>query len=159
VAKSSRTIDAPSYGWRLTWLVLLFTFSGGCGSESATVGLKGDVTFDGRPIETGSIDFIPIEATAGASAVGTIANGRYEIGTQRGLVPGGTYQVRITGWRKTGKTQRNRMAPGGQSVELVENFIPSIYNSESTLKVRVADLPDRNKVDFALGKPPAATPR
>jgi hypothetical protein len=44
-------------------------------------------------------------------------------------------------------------------MHLAESFIPSIYNSEPTLKMRVADLPDRNKVDFALGKPPAATPR
>jgi hypothetical protein len=44
---------------------------------------------------------------------------------------------------------------GGPPVEVAENFIPAIYNRQSSLKVRVADLPDKNKVDFPLGKPPA----
>ena len=35
-----------------------------------------------------------------------------------------------------------------------ENFVPPIYNSASTLKVRVSDLADKNKVDFRLGKVP-----
>ena len=63
----------------------------GCGSQSATVGLHGEVTYEGRAVETGRID-----------------------------------------------------------------FIPAMYNDRSTLKVRIADMPDKNKAGFSLGKVPVA---
>ena len=52
---------------------------------------------------------------------------------------------------------RNRLDPGGPLVELQDNYIPAIYNIESTLKVHVAELTDKNRVDFQLGatSPPA----
>jgi hypothetical protein len=62
-----------------------------CGSQSATVGLHGEVTCEVRTVETGKID-----------------------------------------------------------------FIPAMYNDWSTLKVRIADMPDKNKPDFSLGKVPVA---
>jgi hypothetical protein len=37
-----------------------------------------------------------------------------------------------------------------------ENFIPPNDNGESTLMVRVAELQDKNKVDFHLGNMPVA---
>jgi hypothetical protein len=65
--------------------------------------------------------------------------------------------VRITALKKTG-TRITDLKLGGPPVELEENFIPAIYNSQSTLKVRVRDLADKNQVDFRLGKTPAAAP-
>ena len=74
-------------------------------------------------------------------------------------MPDGTYQVRITAFRKTGKTAPNRIEPGGPPLELQENFIPPMYNDQSTLKVRIAELTDRAKVDFPLGKAAPGAPR
>ena len=100
--------------------------------------------------------------TPGPSAGANIANGRYEIPANKwGLSPNGTYLVRVSAYRKTGKTERVRAMPGGSpaEIEVKENIIPAIYNSQSTLKVRVADLPDKNKVDFRLGKTPPSLNR
>jgi hypothetical protein len=60
--------------------------------------------------------------------------------------------VRIFAFRKSGRKERNRMDPSKPVMEVEENFVPPIYNAQSTLKVRVAELMDRNKVDFSLGR-------
>lgn len=148
--------------WRLTCVIVLLCLCAGCDSRPKTVGLQGEASFDGHAIERGTIDFVPVDGTAGGSAGAPIAKGRYEISAKAGLFPDGTYLVRIIGLRKTGKTAMapNRLMPKGSLlVELDENFIPPIYNIDTTLKVRVADLPDKNKVNFQLGKTSVAIPR
>jgi hypothetical protein len=140
---------------RLMCLVL-FAVGVGCSSRPATVGLQGAVSFDGRAIERGKIDFVPAENTPGASVAATIAKGKYDVPARWGPLPDGVYLVRVVAYRKTGKTEPNRMMPGGPPIEVQENFIPAVYNEQSTLRVRIADLPDKNKVDFALGKTTAA---
>ena len=139
-----------TYKRRWIWPCVAILLAG-CGARSSLVGLQGNVTFDGRPIETGRIDFLPIDQTPGAAVGATIAGGRYSFPAEKGIRPDGVYQVRITGFRKTGKTAPNRIAPGGAPVELSENFIPPAYNEASTLQLRVADLPDKTKADFSLG--------
>jgi hypothetical protein len=137
----------------------------GCNSRPVAVGLQGEVSYLGRAIEKGQIDFVPVENTPGASDCAVIAQGRYnlEAKAKGGLRPDGVYQVRIVAYRKTGKKERVRSiddsSPGGRLVEVEENFIPAIYNDESTLKLSVADLPDKNKADFQLGKSPTGAPR
>lgn len=146
--------NAVWHDWRLICLAGI-ALCVGCRSRPATVGLQGDVSFESRAVVWGKIDFVPVESTAGASACSPITDGRYKIPAKWGVLPDGVYQVRIVAFRKTGKTERNRIEPGGPPVEVAENFIPAIYNNQSTLKVRIADFPDKNKVDFPLGKPPA----
>jgi hypothetical protein len=130
----------------------------GCGTSSKPARLQGEVRFEGRPIEKGKIDFVPVDGTAGGAASAAIVNGRYEFPPKTGVLPTGAYAVRIIGLRKTGRTEPNRVERGSPPIEVEENFIPPIYNSESTLKVRVSELPDRDKVDFHIGKTPAAWP-
>ena len=60
----------------------------GCGS--ATVPLWGEVTFDGKPLESGTIEFIPVEGTPGPSTGGTITDGQYDVPPNVGAQPGGT---------------------------------------------------------------------
>lgn len=132
----------------------LLMVSVGCNSTISTSAIQGEVSFDGRPIEKGEITFIPIDGTPGASAVASIINGRYDVpSTKWGLASSGVYQVRIVAFRKTGKKERNALEPGGPMVEVEANFIPAIYNDQSTLKVHVTDLPNKDKVDFNLGNP------
>ena len=119
----------------------------GCSSKPTMIAVQGEVSFDGQSVERGQIDFVPIEKTPGGSAVGTIANGRYEIAAKNGLQPAGVYSVRIVALRKTGVKAPNRFDPQGPPAELEENYIPANYNSASTLKIRVAD---PKKVDFQL---------
>jgi hypothetical protein len=140
---------------RLAWF-LMVGMLGACSSRPATVTLRGDVTYDGRAIERGTIDFVPIEGTPGASVKADIAGGRYEISDKKwGVRPNGVYQVRISAFWKAGEKQPGRTVPGqpAEQLELEEEFLPPIYNSQSTLTVRVADLPDKNKTDFRLKVP------
>jgi hypothetical protein len=147
------------YGWRLIYLVGLALYAG-CGFSSKDVRLQGEVSFDGRPVEKGQIDFLPVDGTAGGAANASIAGGQYEFPPETGLLSTGAYAVRIIGLRKTGRKEPNRAQHGaGPPIEVEENFIPPIYNSDSTLRVRIADLPDKNKVDFHLGRTPDVTAR
>jgi hypothetical protein len=130
----------------------------GCHARPATVALQGEVSFDGRPIERGRLDFVPVDGTPGGTVSAGIVRGRYEFLPKTGLLPAGVYTVRIFGFRKTGRTEPNRVQRGSPPIEVEENFLPPACNVNSTLKVRVVDLPDKNKVDFQLGKTPAATP-
>ena len=139
---------------RATCLLALAVLAG-CSSRAALVGLQGEASYEGQGIERGSIEFIPVEQTPGASAGAAIAQGRYEIPARWGLLPNGVYQVRITGYRKTGRMMPRAPGPSDRSgppAEVQENFIPPQYNLQSTLKVRIADLSDKSHVDFRLGK-------
>ena len=143
-------------GW-LMYLVMLTLFSNGCGARQATVGLEGEVTYNGRAVEKGRIEFIPSDGTTGPSAGTTVTGGRYELPAKWGLLPNGIYlAARITGFKKAGRTEPNRVERGGPPVEVEENFIPAAYNSQSTLKVRISELADKNKADFHLPTTPAA---
>jgi hypothetical protein len=139
---------------RLMCLTLL-TLLASCNSGPKTVGLEGDVSYDGRPIENGRIDLVPIDGTPGASAGASISAGRYEVPAAFGVRPDGVYQVRIIGLRKTGKTGMSRSdASGAQSIELQENFIPAVYNAQSTMKLNVSELADKKKTSFQLRRYP-----
>ena len=71
----------------------------GCGTSLATV--EGTVTFDGKPVESGSIVFEPADG-AGPSAGGQIQNGKYKLAGEAGVMPGKKV-VRITAIRSTGR--------------------------------------------------------
>jgi hypothetical protein len=143
--------------WQLTCLVGL-VLCAGCNTRPEAARLQGELSYDGRPIEKGKIDFVPVDGTVGGAASAVIVNGRYEFPPKAGVLPTGVYAVRIVALRKTGKTEPNRVDRGSPPIEVEENFIPPTYNTESTLKVRVSELPDRNKVDFHIGPKPGASP-
>lgn len=137
--------------WRLACCVALAVLGQGCNSRPTTVALQGEVTYDGQAVQRGSIEFMPIEQTPGPSAVAPIADGRYLLQSKYGLLPNGVYQVRITAYRKTGRTEPNRIDRGGPPVEIEENFIPPAYNTQSALKLRISDLADKDRADFHIG--------
>ena len=151
VVKEPRVVR---YSWPLVllgWLVPVV----GCNRGPATTALSGEVRFEGQAVEDGTIDFFPVDGTLGPSAAATIAQGRYALPAKGGVRVDGTYLVRIVGLRNSGRKVRNeRYQPNGPPLEEKENFIPAIYNSESTMKVRVSELPDKNKADFQLGTTP-----
>ena len=122
----------------------------GCDTGPSRVALQGAVTLNGQPVPRGTIQFAPAEGTAGQATGGVITNGRYAVDTEGGALAGGTYVIRIIALRKTGKTLPNRMDPGGPPVELEENYIPAIYNSQSTLKVTISDTDSENTFNFHL---------
>ena len=133
------------------WSVLIaFLSCIGCDSRPANVAVQGIVSYQGKETAWGKIDFIPTENTAGASACSPITNGLYEIPEKWGLLPDGVYEVRIVAFQKTGRLDQSRTEIGSTPGETASNYIPANYNTQSTLTIRVADLPNKNKIDFHL---------
>lgn len=128
----------------------------GCGGGPdgpERVGVTGTVTFDGSPIEQGSIVFIPADGHSGPSAGGIINGGQYQIESDNGPVPG-PHRVEIRATRVSGTTTvkgvdgTNGGLSGGGTFETIEMYIPEKYNAKSTLQEEVRD--DESPLNFEL---------
>lgn len=131
-------------------LVLLAVCVAGCNAGRRLLPVSGSVSFDGKPIKKGTIEFIPVDGTSGPSFGGSIKEGRYEVAAARGARERGTYQVRITALKRTGKTMPNIFRPGGPPLEVEDNFIPPKYNRESTLKITITAEAVGKRIEFNL---------
>jgi hypothetical protein len=117
-------------------------FVGGCrdGDELPRQAVKGTVTLDGKPLESGEIQFQPDQSAAGTPAVSggaSISAGAYAIDRAQGLTPG-NYKVMIF---SHGDSKVDESAPPGEVVApkgTIEEQIPARYNAETTLKAQVS---------------------
>jgi hypothetical protein len=115
----------------------------GCSGQRADV--SGSVQLDGQPVDEGSIQFIPVEGTAGPSAGGIIKDGRYHVTRDKGVTVGKN-RVELRAFRKSGrKVQDPTGLPGVKTEERVQAFPPE-YNDRSTVvkEVRAGS----NTIDF-----------
>jgi hypothetical protein len=88
----------------------------GCGSGRLPV--HGDVTFDGKPVDLGTISFEPADGQGRATG-GKIMDGKYELVGNTASQPGKKI-VRIFASRKTGrKVPAGPWASPGQTVDEV----------------------------------------
>lgn len=118
----------------------------GCGS--GLIAVEGNVSFDGQPVEQGSIVFEPADGK-GPTAGGKIEGGGYKLSGDEGVVPGEKV-VRITAVRKTGRqVEAGPPSPPGTMVDEIERYIPPNYNANSTLKCEVT-AGGTNRHDFEL---------
>lgn len=125
----------------------------GCGGNSnrpATSQVKGVVTFDGKPLPTGSLLFVP--TGGGPSAQGNIReDGSYELGTftdDDGAVLG-NFKVMITAYTQpSGGPGLPEDAINGNAASIA--LIPEIYGDleNSGLTATVGETP--NTIDFKL---------
>lgn len=137
--------------FRRTVLLAIAMLLTGCGSRSDRAKIGGTASYAGTPIETGSIEFSPVEGTTGPATGASIQNGQWEIAADKGPLVGGTYLVRITGTKKTGRTRSPvHGLPGQTPTEEVVSYIPAAHNSESTLKIRISERSDENQFVFDL---------
>lgn len=110
---------------------------GGCNTASE-ITVKGTVTFEGTPVETGEILFIPADGT-GPVGAGPITNGEFSF-----IATPGEKKVEITANRVGDKP-----APDG-----LPNYIPYIpakYNTQTTLTKTVENKAE-NVYTFDLKK-------
>ena len=116
------------------WVLLI----AGCGPSMLTV--EGTVTWDGTPVETGTISFLPADGK-GPSFGGELKNGSYRVEAAEPAALGAK-NVTITGVRKTGKMiEAGPPAPAGTMVE-------ELLSISSTEKCEIVD--GENKHDFQL---------
>lgn len=148
-----------------TSVLTLLTFSlSGCGGNSnrpKTAKVTGKVTYEGKPIETGSLLFVPVGG--GSSAQGNIAaDGTYTLGTfteTDGAILG-NFKVMITAWTQPkGGPGLPEDAIRGDAGPI--SLIPEIYGDleKSGLTATVKD--EKNTINFDLEKkaaPPKKAP-
>jgi hypothetical protein len=133
--------------------VLLFALvafgAAGCGGaggpERASV--TGKVTFDGEPVDNGTIELVPVEGTAHISAGAAIVNGQYAVAQDRGPMLG-KHKVVIRAMRKTGKMVPVGGPAGDAMVEESEAYIPAKYNTNTELAIDIKS--GENQHDFDL---------
>jgi hypothetical protein len=116
----------------------------GCSGEGR-VGVEGAVTYDGKPIDVGSITFLPADGK-GVKAGGAITDGRYKIDPQFGPHPG-PHRVEIQWLKPTGKKTKNEF---GEVFEQRTEGLPDKYHKGSTLTAEIKS--GANVIDFPLEK-------
>lgn len=125
----------------------LMLFGIGCNRAPQTVGLNGQVTFDGQPIESGLIVLEPAYSK-GHRRDATITRGVFALPPEQGVQPGDEFKVSIKAFKKTGKK-----FPGPDpSVTYEEEvqYLPEKYNSASTLRLTVSPNEQENQLKYEL---------
>jgi hypothetical protein len=119
----------------------------GCAKQDTTgrLPISGKVTFQGAPLESGSIQFRS-EPDGQQGSGAPITNGEYTVPAKSGLAPG-KYKVLISSGI-AGQPIPEGQAPG-ESGPPMEDRIPAEYNANSDKFVDVS-ADKENKFDFAI---------
>lgn len=128
---------------------ILSVLTVGCG-EPNPLGrrpIKGGVTFQGKPIDYGTIQFAPADPQHGVSSGTMIENGTYAMQISNGLPPG-SYAVMISAPDR-GKLEKVEGPPGDERTLAVER-IPTKYNLKTTLKLEVPTGRGQHTANFEL---------
>lgn len=118
----------------------------GCGSSGLPAEVEGTVIYDGQPVPSGIVSFLPADGGEQPSGGGFIHEGKYRVYPESGLKPG-NYRVEIRWGKKVGQ---KKDAGYGESPDIVEEGLPAKYHTESTLTAELKAGP--NQVDFNLEK-------
>lgn len=125
-------------------LALLGLLGAGCGSGDnlPREAVSGTVQFEGKPLDSGDIQFFPTGAAENAIATGgPISAGKYAIPQADGLTPG-TYKVMISSAGapptkgKGAQAEEVGEMPGLGPLH-AEELIPAKYNNQSELTATV----------------------
>ncbi len=125
------------------FLALLLPLLGGCGG-SGLVDISGAVTYDGQPVQKGTIAFLPSDGN-GPTAAAIIAEGKYAA-----KVPLGAKLVKIEGYKIIGRGHVFPQNPRSPMVDITEPIVPAQYNERSGLKAEIR--PDTRVLDFNLSR-------
>ena len=138
-------IDGRSLSSGAAIVALLFGLAG-CGSDNplGREAVSGKVTFNGLPLDAGSINFEPQQA-GGVASGAVIAEGSYNIPAHQGLPPG-RYLVRINA-SQSAPAAIAQLPPGAPEPPGIER-IPPDFNAQSQHFVEVGQ--DTNQFDFAI---------
>ena len=119
----------------------------GCGgpkySGDKRYPLTGEVTFEGQPVDLGSITFLP--DGPGNACGGVIKDGKYDVPEEMGATAG-TYRVEIHWLKRTGRQLKD--AESGEMYDERKEALPPKAQSNSDATIEVP-LP-KNRLDFKL---------
>ncbi|HVJ84130.1 MAG TPA: hypothetical protein VM452_00725 [Caulifigura sp.] len=110
----------------------------GCGGvdEDALHPLSGSATYNGEPIDLGSIAFIPAGGGSGSQRASgaVIQNGTYQIPQEKGLNTG-TYRVEVRWLKKTGRELTDPMS--GDKYDERKEALPAKFHAKSDLTIEI----------------------
>jgi hypothetical protein len=106
--------------------------------------LAGEVTFEGEPIDVGSISFIP-EGDKGRPSGGVITDGKFDVPEEKGA-NAGKHRVEIRWLKRTGRKLKD--AESGEMYDERREALSDKVHTNSELTVEVP-LPE-NRYDFKL---------
>lgn len=133
---------------RFTCLITLLAILVGCGRQyngDQRFPLSGKVTFDGQPIDYGTITFIPATGDKQRVSGGTILDGVYSVSEETGANQG-DHRVEIHWFKKNGK---QFLDPDTQiMMDKRDEGLPQKFHKNSTLKADVSAT--QSKFDFDL---------
>jgi hypothetical protein len=133
---------------RLLIVVVLLAPLLGCGrpyTGPARYPLAGQVSYDGEPIDAGTISFLPLDGTDLRVSGGEIVDGAYAVAAERGANEG-KYRVEIRWSRKTGKKYFDRDLQ--MEFDARKEGLPPKYHEQSELTATVSA--SETKFDFHL---------
>lgn len=128
----------PQSLYRATMMIGLgLALLSGCGQKNTTgrYEVAGVVTFQGKPLDQGTIEFAP-EGGGGAAGGAMIKDGGFTVPETHGLRPG-LYQVKI--YSSDAATTGAAPAFPGESRTVAKERIPAAYNSKSKLTAKVTE--------------------
>jgi hypothetical protein len=111
----------------------------GCGSADGRVEVSGAVTFNGKPVDYGSIQFVSSDTDADTVV---ITDGKY---TAR-LTPG-KKKVVIQGFKKVGVDYRDP-ADKSTAFDVLDHYLPPEFNTQTKLTADVTG--PRGDLNFEL---------
>ncbi len=135
---------------RFVWAPLLLglAIAAGCHRDGLNrAEVHGNVTLDGKPVEQGSIHFVPIQGTPGPAVGGEIRNGQYRLAGDKGPMVGWN-RVEVHASQKTGRRIPKGRGLNGETVDEMVEGVAAKYNTGSTLKVEIRS--GDNTADFAV---------
>jgi len=133
-----------------TGLLVAICVNLGCSGNSVDpvkrVKVSGTVTLDGKKVSAGNITFDAQNGQPPASL--NILDGKYE-----GLAPVGKNKVMITATRKASAREKKASDGPGYDPNADENYLPSRYNTDSTITREVTEAgPNEFNFEATSGK-------
>jgi len=136
----------------------------GCGDDTGLekrYPVRGTVTYQGKAVDHGTINFMPATGGSGRAAGASIENGSYSLTTASegdGALPG-AYNVTVTALEVSDNAELKAIAKGGQfhhdkdfakATANAKSLIPKKYASLTTSDLKAEVKPESNKFDFDL---------
>lgn len=142
-------MSRTSLAWAVWFPVCCLMLAGCGGSGLDTVAVDGTVTYDGKPLETGVVRFVPVNPE-GMMATGNLqAGGKYTLATRNadGIVEG-DYKVTVESFviDDTVPEKDRELGIGGKT-----SAIPSKYSDPETSGLKET-IDGSRTIDLALAK-------
>jgi hypothetical protein len=121
----------------------------GCGEPNplGRRAVHGSVTYQGKPVDYGMIQFSPDDPQHGVNSGAMIEGGKYRMIVSQGLPPG-SYRVMISS--PDASKQEKVEGPPGDERTLALERIPAKYNLKTALKLDVAKGRGSQEASFNL---------